>query len=51
LWIGAESGSQKVLDLMDRRVDAVKTRELSNLLEVRNEAGTFIMLGYPGEER
>ncbi len=22
VWIGAESGSQKVLDLMDRRVDA-----------------------------
>ena len=52
LWIGAESGSQKVLDLMDRRVDAAKTREIIKL--TRNygiEAGTFIMLGYPGENK
>lgn len=52
LWIGAESGSQKVLDLMDRRVNAVETREMIKL--TRNygiEAGTFIMLGYPGEKK
>jgi anaerobic magnesium-protoporphyrin IX monomethyl ester cyclase len=52
LWIGAESGSQKVLDLMDRRVDAVKTREIIKLTRKYGiEAGTFIMLGYPGEDK
>ncbi len=52
LWIGAESGSQKVLDLMDRRVDAVKTREIIKLTRSYGiEAGTFIMLGYPGEKK
>jgi radical SAM superfamily enzyme YgiQ (UPF0313 family) len=52
LWIGAESGSQKVLDLMDRRVDAVKTREIIKLTRRCGiEAGTFIMLGYPGEDK
>jgi radical SAM superfamily enzyme YgiQ (UPF0313 family) len=52
LWIGAESGSQKVLDLMDRRVDAIKTREIIKLTRRYGiEAGTFIMLGYPGEKK
>jgi radical SAM superfamily enzyme YgiQ (UPF0313 family) len=52
LWIGAESGSQKVLDLMDRRVNAVKTREIIKMTRQYGiEAGTFIMLGYPGEEK
>ncbi len=52
LWIGAESGSQKVLDLMDRRVDAVNTREIIKLTrKYEIEAGTFIMLGYPGEKK
>ena len=51
VWIGAESGSQKVLDLMDRRVKAEQVREM--LLKSRAaglETGTFLMLGYPGEE-
>lgn len=52
LWIGAESGSQKVLDLMDRRVDAIKTREIIRMTKKFGiEAGTFIMLGYPGEQK
>lgn len=52
LWIGAESGSQKMLDLMERRVDAVKTREIIKLTRRFGiEAGTFIMLGYPGEKK
>ncbi len=50
IWIGAESGSQKVLDLMDRRVEVGKVREMITATKKRNiEAGTFIMLGYPGE--
>jgi anaerobic magnesium-protoporphyrin IX monomethyl ester cyclase len=52
LWIGAESGSQKVLDLMDRRVSAAETREIIKLTRKYGiEAGTFIMLGYPGEKK
>lgn len=52
LWIGAESGSQRVLDLMDRRVSAADTREKIKLTRRYGiEAGTFIMLGYPGEKK
>ncbi|HWA06729.1 MAG TPA: radical SAM protein, partial [Ignavibacteria bacterium] len=52
LWIGAESGSQTVLDLMDRRVSAADTREKIKLTRRFGiEAGTFIMLGYPGEKK
>lgn len=52
LWIGAESGSQHVLDLMNRRVNAADTREKIKLTRKHGiEAGTFIMLGYPGERK
>jgi len=50
VWIGAESGSQKIIDAMDRRVSVERVREM--IIETRRngiEAGTFIMLGYPGE--
>ncbi len=50
IWIGSESGSQKVIDLMDRRVDVIDVRDM--IKPTKNydmEAGTFIMLGYPGE--
>ena len=49
-WIGAESGSQKVIDLMDRRVEVEQVRNMIQLARQHGlEAGTFIMLGYPGE--
>jgi anaerobic magnesium-protoporphyrin IX monomethyl ester cyclase len=52
IWVGAESGSQKIIDAMDRRVDVIKTREMINLAKRYGiEAGTFIMLGYPGETK
>ena len=52
VWVGAESGSQKIIDAMDRRVDVIKTREMINLAKQHGiEAGTFIMLGYPGETK
>lgn len=52
LWIGAESGSQHVIDLMDRRVNVHHTREIIRLTRKYGiEAGTFIMLGYPGERK
>lgn len=50
VWIGAESGSQKIIDAMDRRVKVEQVREMIRLSKKQGiEAGTFIMLGYPGE--
>lgn len=50
VWIGAESGSQRILDAMDRRVSVERVREMILLCKSRGmETGTFIMLGYPGE--
>lgn len=50
VWIGAESGSQKIIDLMDRRVDVNQVRDMIRMSKKYDiEAGTFIMLGYPGE--
>jgi anaerobic magnesium-protoporphyrin IX monomethyl ester cyclase len=52
LWIGAESGSQKVLDAMKRRTNAERVRAMVHLLQKHGiEVGMFIMLGYDGEER
>jgi anaerobic magnesium-protoporphyrin IX monomethyl ester cyclase len=51
LWIGAESGSQKVLDAMRRRTSAARVREMVGLLQKNGiQVGMFIMLGYEGEE-
>jgi anaerobic magnesium-protoporphyrin IX monomethyl ester cyclase len=51
VWIGAESGSQKIIDAMDRRVKVDDVREMIRLVKSYGmEAGTFIMLGYPGED-
>jgi radical SAM superfamily enzyme YgiQ (UPF0313 family) len=50
VWVGAESGSQKVIDAMDRRVQVEQVREIIKQVKTFGmEAGTFIMLGYPGE--
>jgi radical SAM superfamily enzyme YgiQ (UPF0313 family) len=50
VWIGAESGSQKIIDAMDRRVDVNVVRQMIQLAQKKGiQAGTFIMLGYPGE--
>lgn len=50
LWMGAESGSQKVLDAMEKglRVEDIKTA--SRLLKARGiSVGVFLQFGYPGE--
>lgn len=50
IWIGAESGSQTIIDAMDRRVDVNQVKKViqdTNAMGI--ETGTFIMLGYPGE--
>ncbi|HEY9045805.1 MAG TPA: radical SAM protein [Ohtaekwangia sp.] len=50
VWIGAESGSQRIIDLMDRRVDVQQVRDMIQLTKKYGiQTGTFIMLGYPGE--
>jgi len=52
VWIGAESGSQKVIDLMDRRVNVRQVQEMIQLAKKYGlQAGTFIMVGYPGETK
>jgi radical SAM superfamily enzyme YgiQ (UPF0313 family) len=52
VWIGAESGSQRILDAMDRRVEATQVQAMIRGAQAMGmEAGTFIMLGYPGEDR
>ncbi|HLZ28230.1 MAG TPA: radical SAM protein [Chloroflexota bacterium] len=52
LWIGAESGSQKILDAMKRRTNAERVRSMVHLLQKYGiEVGMFIMLGYDGEDR
>lgn len=50
LWIGSESGSQRVLDRMQRRTNAERVPKMVQLLQRYGiEAGMFIMLGYEGE--
>ncbi|MEM0997436.1 MAG: radical SAM protein [Bacteroidota bacterium] len=50
VWIGAESGSQRILDAMDRRVTVQQVRTMIQESQAQGiQAGTFIMLGYPGE--
>ena len=52
IWIGAESGSQKIIDLMDRRVDVNVVKEtIQKTNAIGIETGTFIMLGYPEETK
>ena len=52
IWIGAESGSQKIIDAMDRRVDVgVVQKAINDANAIGIETGTFIMLGYPGEDK
>lgn len=51
VWIGSESGSQRILDGMDRRVKVETVRSATRVLRERGiEVGFFIMVGYEGEE-
>jgi anaerobic magnesium-protoporphyrin IX monomethyl ester cyclase len=50
LWNGSESGSQTVLDAMQRKVQVKDVQEKTHLLQKYGiEAGMFIMLGYEQE--
>ena len=50
VWMGAESGSQKILDAMDKgtRVDQIATAR-ENLRQEGIRACYFLQFGYPGE--
>lgn len=51
VWIGSESGSQRILDSMKRKVAVDQVRATAARLRRRGiEVGMFIMLGYDGEE-
>lgn len=51
VWIGSESGSQRILDAMDRKVKVETVQRATRVLRERGiEVGFFIMVGYEGEE-
>ncbi|MFN8378808.1 MAG: radical SAM protein [Anaerolineae bacterium] len=51
LWNGSESGSQRVLNAMQRKVRVEDVQAKTHLLQAHGiETGMFIMLGYEGEE-
>ncbi len=51
LWIGSESGSQKILDRMERGVTAEQVQTAIAMCRSRNiQTGMFLMWGYEGEE-
>ena len=51
-WMGAESGSQKILDAMDKGTTVGQIAEATRLLREHGiRPGFFIQFGYPGETR
>ncbi|HEX9029547.1 MAG TPA: radical SAM protein, partial [Anaerolineales bacterium] len=51
VWIGAESGSQKVLDAMEKGTRVEQIGEAARRLhEAGIRVGFFLQFGYPGEE-
>jgi len=51
-WLGAESGSQRILDAMEKGTRVEQIAEATRLLrEVGVEVGFFLQFGYPGETR
>lgn len=52
VWIGAESGSQKILDAMEKGTRVEQLYEASRRLHAAGiEVGFFLQFGYPGETR
>jgi anaerobic magnesium-protoporphyrin IX monomethyl ester cyclase len=51
IWIGSESGSQRILDAMERGVRIEQVQQAIELARSRGiESGMFLMWGYEGEE-
>lgn len=52
VWMGAESGSQEVLDAMEKGTRVEQIREATRRLRAAGiEVGYFLQFGYPGETR
>ena len=52
VWLGAESGSQKILDAMDKGTSVAQIHEATRRLRNAGiQTGFFIQYGYPGETR
>jgi anaerobic magnesium-protoporphyrin IX monomethyl ester cyclase len=52
VWIGAESGSQKILDAMDKGITVWQIQEAASLLRRHGiRTGFFLQFGYLGETR
>ncbi|HTS01456.1 MAG TPA: radical SAM protein [Thermoanaerobaculia bacterium] len=50
VWMGVESGSQKVLDAMDKGTRVEQARQATRLLRAHGiRPAWFLQLGYPGE--
>jgi radical SAM superfamily enzyme YgiQ (UPF0313 family) len=50
VWLGAESGSQKILDAMDKGDKVTDIYRAAKLLRENGiEVGFFLQFGYPGE--
>ncbi len=51
VWMGAESGSQKILDAMDKGTTIEEIKQARRLLKTHGiKASFFLQFGYPGEE-
>jgi anaerobic magnesium-protoporphyrin IX monomethyl ester cyclase len=51
IWIGSESGSQRLLDAMDRGVKVEQVQRAIEMSRARKiQSGMFLMWGYEGEE-
>ena len=52
VWVGAESGSQKVLDAMDKGTQVAQIYEATRQLHAHGvKVAFFLQFGYPGETR
>ena len=52
VWIGAESGSQKILDAMDKGTSIEQIKQATKLLKEKNiRVAFFIQYGYSGETK
>jgi anaerobic magnesium-protoporphyrin IX monomethyl ester cyclase len=50
VWMGAESGSQKILDAMDKGTSVEQIYSATRMLQTAGiEVGFFLQFGYPGE--
>ena len=51
MWIGSESGSQRILDAMDRGVKIEQVHKAVDMCRERGiQSGMFLMWGYEGED-